>query len=61
MRSTCAKYNHQQDLIEGSPSQMPPERVLALRAVQDHKPVHVETTMEDWIRKLVGLPDRLHS
>jgi uncharacterized protein YbaP (TraB family) len=55
------KYKHQQGLTEPPASQMPPERVLALQAIQDHKPIHVEIKMQEWIGKLAGLSDELQS
>jgi uncharacterized protein YbaP (TraB family) len=61
------KYGHSQGLTESSPSQTPPDFVLIDRALKSGKSgksgktIHSEITMEDWLRKLAALPDKLQS
>jgi uncharacterized protein YbaP (TraB family) len=55
------KYGRSQGLTESAPSQMPPEFVLVDRALKSGKSIHTELAMEDWLRKLAAMPERLQS
>jgi uncharacterized protein len=55
------KYGHSEGFTETDRPQLPPDWVLGGQALKDHKPVHFELAMEDWLRKLAALPDALQS
>jgi hypothetical protein len=55
------KYGRSQGLTESAPGQTPPDFVLVNRALKSGKSIHSELAMEDWLRKLAAMPDRLQS
>ena len=55
------KYGHSEGFTTASKPQLPPEWVLGARALQEHKAVHFELAMEDWVRKLSTMPDAVQS
>jgi uncharacterized protein YbaP (TraB family) len=55
------KYGHSQGLTAAAAPQLPPDFVLVDRALKSGKAIYTEVTMEEWLRKLAALPDRLQS
>jgi len=55
------KFGHAEGVTPSGPAQLPPEYVLAGEAVKAHKPIRVELTMEEWLRKLADLSDHIQS
>jgi uncharacterized protein YbaP (TraB family) len=55
------KHGRSQGLTAAAPPQLPPDFVLVDRALKAGKAIHTELTMEEWLRKLAALPDRLQN
>jgi len=55
------KYGHSEGFTPAEKPQLPPDWVLGAQALKDHKPVHFELTMPEWLRKLAALPDQTQS
>jgi uncharacterized protein YbaP (TraB family) len=55
------KFGHSEGFTKSGPEQTPPEYVLAGEAFRDRKSIHVEFTMEAWLRKLASMSDHLQS
>jgi uncharacterized protein YbaP (TraB family) len=55
------KYGHSEGFTNAARPQLPPDWVLGGQALKDHKPVHFELTLEDWLRKLAVMPDSVQS
>jgi uncharacterized protein YbaP (TraB family) len=52
------KYGHFQGMQEAPAPQLPPDWVLAGQALQDHKPIYFEYTMEALFRKFAAMPEK---
>jgi uncharacterized protein YbaP (TraB family) len=51
-----AKYHRSSGFTKVAPAQLPPDQVLGALALEQHKSVHFEITMTEWIRKLAATP-----
>ena len=55
------KYGRAQGLTESTPAQRTPDFALVERALKSGKPIQFEMTMEELLRRLSAMPDRLQS
>ena len=55
------KFGHSSGMTASAPAQTPPDFALVDRAIKSGKPIHTELAMEDWLRRLAAMPDRLQS
>ncbi len=55
------KFGRSQGMTASASPQTPPDFVLVSRALKSGKSIHSEFSMEDWLRTLSSMPDRLQS
>ena len=55
------KYHHSSGFTKVAQPQLPPDWVLGGQAAKDHKPIHYEIMMIDWIRKLAATSNQIQS